>query len=153
MPEHVAEIDETLMWLQSRLQGLIEEAHSAVVLYLSSQGQGLLVISFCGLQFALVLECSANVDQHNRGISLSPSSRNAVSACSHMMRRTPGIALRRQNQRHVVEETGEIRAAANASDMAAMLIATIQGAYVLASAAEAPEPFHRAIRGALGLLR
>ena len=51
------------------------------------------------------------------------------------------------------QETGEISAAANASDVAAMLIATIQGAYVLASAARAVEPFDRAIRGALGLLR
>jgi len=47
----------------------------------------------------------------------------------------------------------EISADASASDMAAMLIATIQGAYVLAGAAGSTEPFHRAIRGALGCLR
>jgi TetR/AcrR family transcriptional repressor of nem operon len=56
----------------------------------------------------------------------------------------------------VIEEAQaakEISADANAPEMAAMLIATIQGAYVLASAAGSPEPFHRAIRGALGSLR
>ena len=56
----------------------------------------------------------------------------------------------------IVEEAqaaSEISAKASAEDTAAMLIATIQGAYVLASAAGSPEPFHRAIRGALGLLR
>ena len=56
----------------------------------------------------------------------------------------------------VIEEAQaakEISANANAPDMAAMLIATIQGAYVLASAAGSPDPFHRAIRGALDALR
>ena len=56
----------------------------------------------------------------------------------------------------VIEEAQmarEIEADANAEELAAMLIATIQGGYVLASAARSPEPFHRAIRGALRLLR
>ena len=56
----------------------------------------------------------------------------------------------------VIEEAKtakEVPTDVDAEEMAAMLIATIQGAYVLACAAGAPEPFHRAIRGALGLLR
>ena len=56
----------------------------------------------------------------------------------------------------VVEEAQaakEIAADADAAELAAMLIATIQGGYVLASAAGSPEPFHRAVRGALELLR
>jgi len=55
----------------------------------------------------------------------------------------------------VIEEAlvaKEVSADVNAAEMAAMLIATIQGGYVLASAAGSPEPFHKAIRGALGLL-
>jgi TetR/AcrR family transcriptional regulator, transcriptional repressor for nem operon len=47
----------------------------------------------------------------------------------------------------------ELASGTNAAEMAAMLIATIQGGYVLASAAGSPEPFHRAIRGALATLK
>ena len=56
----------------------------------------------------------------------------------------------------VIEEAKvakEVAADVNAAEMAAMLIATIQGGYVLASAAGSPEPFHRAVRGAIALLR
>ena len=56
----------------------------------------------------------------------------------------------------VIEEAKiarEVSADADAAEMAAMLIATIQGGYVLAAAAGAPEPFHRAIRGALASIR
>ena len=52
----------------------------------------------------------------------------------------------------VIEEAksaGEIAIGTDTGEMAAMLIATIQGGYVLASAAGSPEPFHRAIRGAI----
>ncbi len=56
----------------------------------------------------------------------------------------------------VIEEAKtakEVSADIDAAEMAAMLIATIQGGYVLASAAGSPEPFHRAIRGALASIR
>ena len=56
----------------------------------------------------------------------------------------------------VIEEAKtakEVSAEVDAAEMAAMLIATIQGGYVLASAAGSPEPFHRAIRGALATIR
>lgn len=56
----------------------------------------------------------------------------------------------------IIEEAKASRQVAkttNSEEMAAMLIATIQGGYVLASAAGSPEPFRRAIRGALATLR
>ena len=56
----------------------------------------------------------------------------------------------------VIEEAKdakEVSQDVDAAEIAAMLIATIQGGYVVASAAASPEPFHRAIRGALALLR
>lgn len=55
----------------------------------------------------------------------------------------------------VIEEAkavGELSSDLDAAEISAMLIATIQGGYVLASASASPEPFHRAIRGALNLL-
>ena len=61
-----------------------------------------------------------------------------------------------QRLQSVVEEAKdakEISQDIDAAELAAMLVATIQGGYVLASAAASPEPFHRAIRGALALLR
>ena len=47
----------------------------------------------------------------------------------------------------------EVSADVDAAEMATMLIATIQGGYVLASAAGSPGPFHKAIRGALASIR
>ena len=56
----------------------------------------------------------------------------------------------------VIEEAqraGEISPTLNADEIAATLIATIQGGYVLAAAAGSPAAFHRSIRGVLSLLR
>jgi TetR/AcrR family transcriptional repressor of nem operon len=47
---------------------------------------------------------------------------------------------------------GELRADLDAEDTAATIAAVVQGGYVLARAANAVEPFNRAIDGALGLL-
>jgi AcrR family transcriptional regulator len=48
---------------------------------------------------------------------------------------------------------GEIAADLAAADLAATIIAVLQGGYVLARAAAAVEPFERAVDGALALLR
>jgi TetR/AcrR family transcriptional regulator, transcriptional repressor for nem operon len=50
------------------------------------------------------------------------------------------------------QTSGEINSALNADEIAATLIATIQGGYVLASAAASPKPFRQAVRGILSLL-
>ena len=63
------------------------------------------------------------------------------------------LQLRLQSVIEEATAAGEISADVPAKELAAMLIATIQGGYVMASAAGCPEPFHRAIRGALALLR
>ncbi|WP_432721107.1 TetR/AcrR family transcriptional regulator [Jeongeupia wiesaeckerbachi] len=47
----------------------------------------------------------------------------------------------------------ELRAELNAADTAAMILAVLQGGYVLARAADSVEPFDHAIKGALSLLR
>jgi TetR/AcrR family transcriptional repressor of nem operon len=55
----------------------------------------------------------------------------------------------------IIEEgqrNGEIRREIDADDVAAVLIAAIQGGYVLASAARSSTPFDRSIRGALSFL-
>jgi AcrR family transcriptional regulator len=49
-------------------------------------------------------------------------------------------------------DAGELVADLNESDLAETLIAVLQGGYVLARAANSPEPFNRAVRGALALL-
>ncbi|MEV4512793.1 TetR/AcrR family transcriptional regulator [Dactylosporangium sp. NPDC049525] len=49
--------------------------------------------------------------------------------------------------------TGELPETIDPDDTAATIVATLQGGYVLARAAGSREPFDRAIRGALGLLR
>ena len=49
--------------------------------------------------------------------------------------------------------SGELPAALDPDDTAAAVVATLQGGYVLARAAGSREPFDRAVRGALGLLR
>ncbi|WP_344337692.1 helix-turn-helix domain-containing protein [Kitasatospora putterlickiae] len=47
---------------------------------------------------------------------------------------------------------GELRAGAEPADLAAAVVAVVQGGYVLARAADDAEPFERAVRGALALL-
>ena len=49
--------------------------------------------------------------------------------------------------------TGELPATLDPDDTAAAIVATLQGGYVLARAAGSRDPFDRAVRGALGLLR
>ncbi len=51
------------------------------------------------------------------------------------------------------QAAGELPAGPDPADTAAALVAVVQGGYVLARAAGSPEPFHRAVRGALALLR
>ncbi|WP_030265520.1 TetR/AcrR family transcriptional regulator [Streptomyces sp. NRRL B-24484] len=48
---------------------------------------------------------------------------------------------------------GELAPGADPADTAAAIVAVVQGGYVLARAAGDPEAFHRAVRGALALLR
>ena len=50
------------------------------------------------------------------------------------------------------QRLGEFDAGIPAADVAEALIAALQGGYVLARAADSPEPFDRAIRGALVML-
>ncbi|WP_333769079.1 TetR/AcrR family transcriptional regulator [Streptomyces sp. IBSBF 2435] len=49
-------------------------------------------------------------------------------------------------------ETGELRPGTDPDDTAAMIVAVVQGGYVLARAADSQEPFDRAVRGAVALL-
>ncbi|MFB6889549.1 TetR/AcrR family transcriptional regulator [Kitasatospora sp. NPDC056327] len=49
-------------------------------------------------------------------------------------------------------ERGELRPGADPGDLAAAVVAVVQGGYVLARAADGTEPFERAVRGALALL-
>ncbi|MEV6206631.1 TetR/AcrR family transcriptional regulator [Kitasatospora sp. NPDC051914] len=51
------------------------------------------------------------------------------------------------------QAAGELAPGADPADTAAVVVAVVQGGYVLARAAGDPEPFHRAVRGALALLR
>ncbi|MFD9127577.1 TetR/AcrR family transcriptional regulator [Kitasatospora sp. NPDC059571] len=48
---------------------------------------------------------------------------------------------------------GELADGPEPADLAAAVVAVVQGGYVLARAADDPEPFHQAVRGALALLR
>ncbi|GAA0689601.1 TetR/AcrR family transcriptional regulator [Kitasatospora atroaurantiaca] len=48
---------------------------------------------------------------------------------------------------------GEFATGPDPADIAAAVVAVLQGGYVLARAADSPEPFHQAVRGALALLR
>ncbi|MFC6594893.1 TetR/AcrR family transcriptional regulator [Kitasatospora paranensis] len=48
---------------------------------------------------------------------------------------------------------GELAAGLDAEETAAAIAAVVQGGYVLARAADDPDAFHQAIRGALALLR
>jgi len=50
------------------------------------------------------------------------------------------------------QAAGEFPAELNAGEVAEAIVAVLQGGYVLARAADSPEPFHRAIRGVLALL-
>ncbi|GAA2748365.1 TetR/AcrR family transcriptional regulator [Kitasatospora cinereorecta] len=50
------------------------------------------------------------------------------------------------------QTAGEFPAALDPADTAAAIAAVVQGGYVLARAAGDEEPFHQAVRGALGLL-
>ncbi|MED7951966.1 TetR/AcrR family transcriptional regulator [Streptomyces sp. BE303] len=50
------------------------------------------------------------------------------------------------------QATGELRSAADPADLAAAVVAVVQGGYVLARAAESAEPFERAVRGVTALL-
>jgi len=50
------------------------------------------------------------------------------------------------------QERGDLAAGLDASEVAEAVIAVLQGGYVLARAADSPEPFYRAIRGVLALL-
>ncbi|NUS11037.1 MAG: TetR/AcrR family transcriptional regulator [Streptomyces sp.] len=49
-------------------------------------------------------------------------------------------------------ESGELRPGIDPGDTAAMIVAVVQGGYVLARAAQAQEPFDAAVRGAVALL-
>ncbi|MFJ1702781.1 TetR/AcrR family transcriptional regulator [Kitasatospora sp. NPDC088346] len=51
------------------------------------------------------------------------------------------------------QAAGDLAAGPDPDDTAAAIVAVVQGGYVLARAAGSPEPFHRAVRGALALLR
>ncbi len=65
------------------------------------------------------------------------------------------FAWLRERLAEVVEEgrvAGEFPAGLDSADTAAAIVATLQGGYVLARAADSIEPFDRAIKGVLGLL-
>nr|BEK69525.1 TetR/AcrR family transcriptional regulator [Kitasatospora purpeofusca] len=49
------------------------------------------------------------------------------------------------------QANGELRPGAEPADLAAAVVAVVQGGYVLARAADSAEPFERAVRGALAL--
>ncbi|MCX4689039.1 MULTISPECIES: TetR/AcrR family transcriptional regulator [Kitasatospora] len=49
------------------------------------------------------------------------------------------------------QANGELRPGAEPADLAAAVVAVVQGGYVLARAADSAEPFERAARGALAL--
>ena len=51
------------------------------------------------------------------------------------------------------QRAGEFRAEMNPEDTASTILAVLQGAYVLARAANSAEPYDRAIRGAISLLK
>jgi TetR/AcrR family transcriptional repressor of nem operon len=51
------------------------------------------------------------------------------------------------------QAAGEFRTALNPHEVAAAMVAVLQGGYVLARAAASVEPFHQAVGGALALLR
>jgi TetR/AcrR family transcriptional repressor of nem operon len=51
------------------------------------------------------------------------------------------------------QEHGEVAAHLDAANLAGAVVAVLQGGYVLARAAGSPEPFHRAVRGVLQLIR
>lgn len=51
------------------------------------------------------------------------------------------------------QQVGEIDPTANAREIAAAVVATLQGGYVLARAAASPQPFDAAVAGVLVLLR
>lgn len=66
-----------------------------------------------------------------------------------------GLAWLHSRLRDVIEAAqadGEILKQLDSDELAAMLVAVIQGGYMLASAQASPEPFHWAIRGALSFL-
>ncbi|WP_028938203.1 TetR/AcrR family transcriptional regulator [Pseudonocardia spinosispora] len=50
------------------------------------------------------------------------------------------------------KSTGELPSKLNASHVASMIVAVVQGGYVLARAAQSSEPFDEAVAGALALL-
>ncbi|WP_280697713.1 TetR/AcrR family transcriptional regulator [Kitasatospora sp. GP82] len=51
------------------------------------------------------------------------------------------------------QAAGEFATGPDPAEVAAAIAAVVQGGYVLARAADSPEPFHQAVRGALALLR
>lgn len=50
------------------------------------------------------------------------------------------------------QQAGDLQAELNALDLASTLVAVIQGGYVLARAAQSPEPFDRAVAGAMFMI-
>ncbi|MGO4785193.1 TetR/AcrR family transcriptional regulator [Cryobacterium sp. W22_MBD10_FK3] len=50
------------------------------------------------------------------------------------------------------EAAGELAGGIKPAELAAALVAVLQGSYVLARAADSPDPFHRAIAGIMALL-
>ena len=66
------------------------------------------------------------------------------------------FAWLRRRLRSLIEEAqrdGDLSSELDAADVATLLVAAVQGGYVLAGASGSPRVFHSAIRGAVSLLR
>jgi TetR/AcrR family transcriptional repressor of nem operon len=92
-----------------------------------------------------------------RGCPIGRLSQDPDVVADEVLRRPVGEALARleQSVADVIVEgqhSGEIRGDVDATDLAAAVVAALQGGYVLARAAASQEPFDRAVRGVLALV-
>jgi TetR/AcrR family transcriptional regulator, transcriptional repressor for nem operon len=92
-----------------------------------------------------------------RGCPIGRLSQDPDVVADEVLRRPVGEGLARleKSVADVILEgqhSGEIRIDVDAADLAAAVVAALQGGYVLARAAASQEPFDRAVRGVLALV-
>lgn len=124
-----------------------EELQAQLGVYLSGPGTALERISaHLHRERNILRGCPIGRLAHDPEIIAESDLREPLDAMFHWLQQKLADVIREG------QKAGDFSGEANADDLAATIASVVQGAYVLARAAQSEEPFHRAIEGLLQML-
>jgi TetR/AcrR family transcriptional repressor of nem operon len=130
------------------IQRSADELKSAAEAQLGGPGQPLdRLAGYLGRERAVLMGCQIGRLTQDPDVVASPDLREPVDETFRWLRARLADVIRE------AQSAGDVNADMDADDLAATVAAVLQGGYVLARAVDSQEPFDRATRGLLCLLR